>query len=101
MFTSENWKVSNENVLEISKSSAPVVKGMLQFMYTGQTEIILGHAQEWLQIADMYEISRLILLAEKKLSRNITVENAAEFYHYALLYNSKRLKYKSLKFITK
>jgi len=88
-----------ENRVEISDFSAPVVKGMLEYIYTDKTVILPEFGEEWLRIADMYELIGLKMRAETTIGENLAVDNAVEVFHWSILYKTPTLKGMVIQFI--
>jgi BTB/POZ domain len=92
---------STKNEIRIQDFSAKTVKGMLQYIYTGQTESIEENAGELVKIADKYQVLGLKADCEVILGTDLTVQNAAEILILAHLSNALRLKAQALSFINR
>jgi len=90
---------ANENRLDLSIFSEGAVRGMLEYIYTGKTEITTDNLPEWWRIADMYQLDELKADVEWATARNLTVENAIEAFQLSILFNANGLKKKVISFI--
>jgi len=80
MFQTEMVEAKNGRV-EIHGFSVDAVKGMLEFIYTGKTDIPLESAEEYKIIGDMYQLEGLKSDADKVLAANMKYESS--FIHMA------------------
>jgi len=87
------------NQVRIEGFSEPVVRGMLEFIYTDSTKISLEYAEEWLRIADMYELKKLKTLVESVLIANLDVKNAIDAFRWSVLYKTTKLRTLAATFI--
>lgn len=90
----------------IEDMEAAAFKAMLHFFYTdtvpehdGEQESMATMAQHLLAAADRYELDRLKVLCEGKLSGGITVDTAATTLALAEQHNCSHLKAKCIEFI--
>jgi len=91
-----------QNAIDFSVFSEPVVAGFLGWIYTDKTPPIqVEYAEEWLKIADMYQLEGLKADAGLEIGNKLTVENAVPTFHMAYLYNAKILQELVTKFIKK
>lgn len=85
--------------VDIIDFQAEVVKGMLEYLYTGETESMPQRAPDLLRIADKYDLPDLKKDCEETICDNLTVENAAEMLNLAHLHQAQILKKCVLDFI--
>ena len=90
---------STQNVVKIDDFSDDIVKGMLDYIYTGQTGSLPENASELLRIADKYQLLGLKEDCERAIKKNLTVENAAEILVLAHLHSAEKLKTQVMIFI--
>jgi speckle-type POZ protein len=90
-----------KNEVRIQDFSAETVKGLLQYIYTGQAESIGENAGELMKIADKYQVLGLKEDCEEILGRDLAVENAAEILILAHLHNAPQLKAQAISFINR
>ncbi|CAL8116447.1 unnamed protein product [Orchesella dallaii] len=89
------------NVVEITDFDDDIVEGMLEHLYTGETDYMNERVKEFLQIAEKYDLTGLKEGCEYQLVGNLNKENAAAYLILANNYNSPCLKEKSMEFICK
>lgn len=87
------------NTVEMSDFEEVVVKGMLEYLYTGGTGAINHRAPDLLRIAEKYDLPGLKEDCEDVICCQITVDNAAETLNFACTHNAKLLKQYVLDFI--
>ncbi|CAL8120782.1 unnamed protein product [Orchesella dallaii] len=87
------------NSLEISDFDWEVVKGMLEHLYSGQTEAMVERAPELLEIAEKYNLPSLKEDCEYSISENLKMQNAAVILVLAHTHNAPYLKQKTIDFI--
>jgi len=98
MFTSGLVEARN-NTVNIIDFDHCVVKGMLDFMYTGKTKYMTQRAEELLEIAEKYNISGLKDSCQHSLGKILRKENAAGLLVLADRNNAFILKEKATEFI--
>ncbi|ODN05562.1 Speckle-type POZ protein [Orchesella cincta] len=98
MFTVD-MKEKENNVVHISDFDEDVVKGMLEYLYTGQTDFISTLAPELLQIADKYDLAGLKQDCEYAMVNRLNIGDAAMVLVLAHAHNAPFLKKKTLAFI--
>lgn len=96
---STNMMEKEFNAVDIPDFEDEVVKGMLQYLYTGETDLITERAPDLLQIAEKYDLAGLKEDCEYAMADHITVENAAEMLVMAHLYNASLLKSRAIDYI--
>ncbi|ODM87467.1 Speckle-type POZ protein [Orchesella cincta] len=96
---SANMQESLKNSLNIEDFGEETVKGMLEWIYTGTTEIVSERAELLLQIAEKYELEGLKEDCEGYLVQKLCVENASNMLLLGHLYNAPYLKRRSTEFI--
>jgi len=90
---------SAENIINIMDFDERVVKGMLDYVYTGETSDLNAIAGDLLQIAEKYDLKGLKDMSELALSENLTVYNAVQVLVLADLHNAANLKANVLNFV--
>ena len=90
---------STQNVVKIDDFSDDIVKGMLDYIYTGQTGSLPENASELLRIADKYQLLGLKEDCERVIEKNLTIENAAEILALAHIHSANKLKTRVMVFI--
>ena len=82
---------------------AHVFKGLLRFIYTGQTDSTLleDHAEALYCAADKYNVEDLLLICETHLLKNVRVENALVMYDLAQRHPDSLLSKKSSEIIAR
>jgi len=83
---------TQENQMNLSAFSEPVVEGFLEFIYTDRTRIIPEYADELLRIADMYDVTGLRDDVGHAISQELSDDTAVEAFCSAHTYNAERLK---------
>ena len=73
----------------------------VDFLYDAhlETEIVLKHFEDFLQLADKYALDHLKLQTEDILIKNLSTELMTNFYALGDLYNAKNLKEAAKTFI--
>ncbi len=87
------------NTVEITDFDDEVVKGMLEYIYTGETELMSERAPDLLQAAEKYDLAGLKEDCEYAMAENLHVENAAEILVLAHLHNANLLKPRVIDYI--
>lgn len=87
------------NAIEITDFDDDAVEGMLDYLYTGETELMAERAPDLLQIAEKYDLPGLKEDCQYSISENLTVENAAEMLVLAHTYNAELLKERTIDYI--
>ena len=90
-----------ENVVEIPDFDEETVRGMLEYIYTGETNSIEGNSTNLFQIAEKYELMGLKRKCENIIMNNIKVENAGEILSLADIHSPESLKPRVIRFITR
>jgi len=85
--------------VEIADFDDDVVKGMLEYIYTGETELMAERAPDLLQIAEKYDLSGLKEDCEYVIADHLTSDNAAEILVMAHIYNASYLKPRVIDYI--
>ncbi|CAL8116439.1 unnamed protein product [Orchesella dallaii] len=89
------------NIVEITDFDDDIVEGMLEHLYTGETDYMKERAHELLQIAEKYDLPALKEGCEYHLVDNLNKENAAAILIVANNHNVPYLKEKTMEFIFK
>ncbi|ODM90497.1 Mitochondrial ribonuclease P protein 1 [Orchesella cincta] len=93
----EMFKANNS--LMVPGFDEDVVKGMLEYIYTGETACMGERAPDLLQIADKYDIAGLKEEAELIIADSLSVANAASVLLVAHTSNAAYLKSQTISFI--
>lgn len=96
---STNMVEKEQNTVEIQDFDDDVVKGMLEYLYTGETELMAERAPDLLQVAEKYDLGGLKEDCEYTMADNLSVDNAAEILVMAHLYNATTLKPRVIDYI--
>ena len=72
MFSTEMIE-AKENTVDINDFDADVVKAMLEYIYTGETDDLNGKAPDLMQIAEKYDLPGLKEDCEHAIACNLTV----------------------------
>ena len=92
---------SIKNVVEIVDFDEETVRGMLEYIYTGQTETIEQNKMNLLEISTKYQLLGLKAKCEDVIMANLNVENAGEVLSLADLCSPNSLKPQVMSFINK
>jgi len=87
------------NSVEITDFEDEIVKAMLEYLYTGETEVLAERAPDLLQIAEKYDLAGLKEDCEYTIADNLNVENAAQVLVMAHMYNANLLKPRVIDYI--
>jgi BTB/POZ domain len=98
MFASQMLE-STKNEVQIENFSAETLKGMLEYIYTGQTESLDERTVDLLEISDFYELAGLQEDCQENILSNLSVDNAAEILILAHRHSLSNLKSKVVAFI--
>jgi len=90
---------SKENRVEIKDFPGPIVRGMLEYIYSNYTEISPDDALEYLRIGDMYHLEGLKEDAIQCILGSLTEINAVKAFRASILYNLPTLKRKVAEFV--
>ena len=91
---------SIRKVVEIEDFDEETVRGMLEYIYTGETEIVEENFMELLSISDKYQVLGLKKKTEDILMTKLNFENAGETLALADVYSPESLKLKVINFMT-
>ncbi|KAG4077526.1 hypothetical protein HA402_002953 [Bradysia odoriphaga] len=94
-----NMTEKQQSTVEILDFDTDVVRGMLQYLYTGETELMGQHAPDLLRIAEKYDLAGLKEACEHAICDDLNVDNAAMLLNLAHLHNAILLKRCVLDFI--
>ena len=100
MFRSRMIEVIN-NAVEIDDFDEETVRGMLEYIYTGQTETIEQNKMNLLEISTKYQLLGLKAKCEDVIMANLNVENAGGTLSLADLCSPNTLKPQVMRFINK
>lgn len=89
------------NTVEIAEFDDEVVRGMLEYIYTGESDIMVERAPDLLQVAEKYDLPQLKEDCEFYMADNLNVENAAEVLVMAHMYNATHLKPRVIDYINR
>ncbi|ODM89148.1 Speckle-type POZ protein [Orchesella cincta] len=94
-----NMTENETKTLVISDFDDVVVKGMLEHLYTGETDCMNEQAQDLLKIAEKYDLGGLKADCEYELGDKLDLENAGELLVLAQTHNAPDLKTRAMDFI--
>ena len=94
-----NMREKTINRMDIEDLAANTVKGMLQWMYTGQLPATEQESRCLLCAADKYNLEPLKLACERVLRLALSVQNAADLMDLADLHHADSLKSDCVRFI--
>ncbi|ODM90164.1 Protein roadkill [Orchesella cincta] len=94
-----NMTENETKTLVISDFDDVVVKGMLEHLYTGETDCMNEQAQDLLKIAEKYDLGGLKADCEFELGDKLDLENAGELLVLAQTHNAPDLKSRAMDFI--
>ena len=97
----QDMRENREKRVVIDDISPEAVAGLLDFIYTDSVPNIYSMAPELLSAAHKYNMPRLMLLCEETMVSNLKIDNAAQCYQLADLYDTKHLLSAVKKFIIK
>ena len=89
----------SSGVIKVSDITPAVMSDLLAYLYTGTAPHVDTLARELLNVADKYELPRLLSICETTLVSKITVRSVLEMLILAELHKSKTLKKACLGFI--
>ena len=89
----------SSGVIKVSDITPAVMSDLLAYIYTGTAPNVDTLARELLNVADKYELPRLLLICETTLVSKIAVRSVLEMLILAELHKSKILKKACLGFI--
>jgi len=95
----QDMREKHEKRVVIDDISSEAVAGLLDFIYTDAVPNIKSVAPELLSAAHKYNMPGLMLLCEDTMVSNLNVNNAAQFYQLADLYDANHLLSAVKKFI--
>jgi hypothetical protein len=72
---------AKENTVDINDFDADVVKAMLEYIYTGETDDLCEKAAELMQIAEKYDLGGLKEDCEHAIATNLSVPNKHELIY--------------------
>ena len=72
---------ARDNKMKIQDVSPEAVKGMVEFMYTGNTPSNIGDmVEDLLHLAEVYKVGSLKRACERRLLDDLAVENAVNTF---------------------
>ncbi|UYV69900.1 SPOPL [Cordylochernes scorpioides] len=95
-----DMKENRESLVEIEDMEPVVLRGMIRFIYTGQSPNLKTIADRLLPAADKYGLERLKVICEVSLASNLSLKNAAKLLVLADTYNALQLKTRIMSFIS-
>lgn len=90
---------SRSGIVKLSDCSATSVRGLLEFMYTGQVEKLDEYAEELLVISEKYDVSKLKDLCERQLIYKLNAPNVCNVLIFADMHYAERLKQACLNYL--
>lgn len=94
-----NMTEKEQSAVQIPDFDDDVVKGMLQYLYTGETQLVGQRGPDLLRIADKYDLSGLKEDCEHAICDGLNVDNAADMLALAHMHNATLLKQCALVYI--
>ena len=94
-----DMKERRSGVIEVPDITPAVMSDLLAYLYTGTAPHVDTLARELLNVANKYELPRLLSICETTLVTKITVRSVLEMLILAELHESKTLKKACLGFI--
>uniref|UniRef100_F1L222 BTB and MATH domain-containing protein 42 n=2 Tax=Ascaris TaxID=6251 RepID=F1L222_ASCSU len=92
MFAQECMVEAQKGVIDIQDCRFEPVRAMIDYIYTGSTELVEGYAEDVLAIADKYAILPLKEQCERYLATTINSKNVASTAVFADTYSASILK---------
>lgn len=100
MFEYPNTEEAKTGVIKITDNSIDAVRGLLEFVYSGEVENLDENAEDVLVIAEKYNLPTLKMMCEENLSLNLTNINVCRILVLAGVHHSTdKLKRACLDFI--
>ena len=90
---------SIRKVVEIEDFDEDIVRGMLEYIYTGVTQNLEENFMDLLQISDKYQILGLKRKTEDFIMTKLNFENAGEILALSDVYSPESLKLKVINFM--
>ena len=94
-----DMKERRSGVIEVSDITPAVMSDLLAYLYTGTAPHVDTLARELLNVANKYELPRLLSICETTLASKITANSVLEILILAELHQAKTLKKACLGFI--
>ncbi|XP_078348501.1 kelch-like protein 40 [Oculina patagonica] len=97
---SSDMKESKEGVIRLEMFSESVLGNTLEFIYTGNVQILTeDSAQDLIIVADYLFLLNLKNIAEKVLLQKLNISNCISTYHFSERYQCEELVSKTKQFI--
>ncbi|XP_065076413.1 speckle-type POZ protein B-like [Ochlerotatus camptorhynchus] len=96
---STDMEESRQNQVTITDMEYEVAQQLLQFIYTGKTDISPGTVDQLLVAADKYGLSRLKAQCEQTIFNTLAIPTAIKTLIFADRMNTQQLKSRTMKFI--
>ncbi|EJW86615.1 BTB/POZ domain-containing protein [Wuchereria bancrofti] len=100
MFAQESMLEAQKGIIDIQDSRFEPVRAMVDYIYTGSTDLVEGYAEDVLAIADKYAILPLKEQCERYLSTTINCKNVASTAVFADTYSASILKQACTKYMS-
>ena len=94
-----DMREKRSGIIEVSDIARVVMSDLLAYLYTGTAPHVDTLARELLNVADKYELPRLLTICETTLMSKITAKSVLEMLILAELHEAKSLKKACLGFI--
>ncbi|CAI4231479.1 unnamed protein product [Auanema sp. JU1783] len=88
-----------KNEVTIDDVEPEVLKEMINYMYTGNSQNVEQMAQHLIAAADKYQLDRLKVMCEQSLCSALTADNACVTLVLADLYNAEQLRNHAINYI--
>ncbi|VDK56851.1 unnamed protein product [Anisakis simplex] len=92
MFAQESMLEAQKGVIDIQDCRFEPVRAMIDYIYTGSTELVEGYAEDVLAIADKYAILPLKEQCERYLATTINSKNVASTAVFADTFSASILR---------
>ncbi|MFH4978208.1 hypothetical protein AB6A40_004917 [Gnathostoma spinigerum] len=99
MFAQESMLEAQRGVIDIQDSRFEPVRAMIDYIYTGSTELVEGYAEDVLAIADKYAVLSLKEQCERYLAATINIKNVASTAIFADTFSASILKQACIRFM--
>lgn len=89
----------DQRSVELHQISTPILRTLIDFIYTGDISITQSNVQELMIAADMLELDRVVRACSEYLAKELHAVNAVGIYRFAELHNFRMLRDSALQFI--
>lgn len=89
----------DQRSVELHQISGPILRALVDFIYTGDISVGQGNVQELMVAADMLELDRVVRACSDYLVKELHAVNAVGIYRFAELHNCRTLRDAALQFV--